>query len=138
MKGTFSHEPQTRTGYFGVGPGSVTDEVGKFFGQDVKIFSSTHERSHIMTALGLSHFPAGQPFYCLVWEGNIGSFYLIDEHGQVTHLRHVLSDPGNKYAYLFALADPKFTANKGVLRLQDAGKQMALTGFAQPGSPDQG
>ncbi|MFI0980567.1 carbamoyltransferase C-terminal domain-containing protein [Streptomyces sp. NPDC021093] len=131
VKGTFSSEPQTRTGYFGVGPGSISDEAGKFFGQDVRIFSSTHERSHIMTALGMSHFPAGQPFYCLVWEGNIGSFYLIDENGQVTHLRHVLADPGNKYAYLFALADPNFKANKGVLRLQDAGKQMALTGFAQ-------
>ncbi|WP_329570519.1 carbamoyltransferase C-terminal domain-containing protein [Kitasatospora sp. NBC_01266] len=131
VKGTHSVEPPSRTGYFGVGPGAVSDELGRFFGQDVRIFSSTHERSHIMTALGLSSFRPGQPCYCLVWEGNIGSFYLIDEHGAVTHLRHVLADPGNKYAYLFALADPRFPANKGLLRLQDAGKQMALTGFAQ-------
>ncbi|WP_405749606.1 proline dehydrogenase [Streptomyces sp. NBC_01411] len=131
VKGAFSSEPPSRTGYFGVGPGSVSDEAGKFFGQDVRIFSSTHERSHIMTALGLSSFRPGQPCYCLVWEGNIGSFYLIDERGEVTHLRHVLADPGNKYAYLFALADPHFPADKGLLRLQDAGKQMALTGFAQ-------
>ncbi len=131
VKGTYSDEPPSRTGYFGVGEGSVSDQTGRFFGKDVRVFSSTHERSHIMTAYGLSPFPAGQPYYCLVWEGNIGSFYRIDESGGVTHLRHVMSDPGNKYAYLFALADRKFTANKGVLRLQDAGKQMALTGFAR-------
>ncbi|MEV7773841.1 carbamoyltransferase C-terminal domain-containing protein [Kitasatospora sp. NPDC086791] len=133
VKGAFSVEPPSRTGYFGVGPGAVSDQAGTFFGKQVKVFSSTHERSHIMTALGLSSFRPGQPCYCLVWEGNIGSFYLVDERGEVTHLRHVLADPGNKYAYLFALADPRFPADKGLLRLQDAGKQMALTGFAQPG-----
>ena len=137
VKGMHSIEPPLRTGYFGVGQGAVTDEAGRFFGRDVRVFSSTHERSHIMTAYGLAPFPPGQPCYCLVWEGNIGSFYRIDERGEVTHLRHVLDDPGNKYAYLFALADSKFPANKGLLRLQDAGKQMALTGFAERGAPDE-
>ncbi|GAA5198344.1 nodulation protein U [Rugosimonospora acidiphila] len=130
VKGTFSNEAPSRTGYFGVGPGSVSSTEGRIFGHRVNVFSSTHERSHIFTALGMSPLPPGQPYYSLVWEGNIGSFYRIDERGQVEHLRHVLTDPGNKYAWLFALADPKFTANKGVLRLQDAGKQMALTAFA--------
>ncbi|QDY77298.1 carbamoyltransferase C-terminal domain-containing protein [Streptomyces qinzhouensis] len=126
-----AEQSPSRTGYFGVGPGSVTDEAGRFFGRPVRVFSSTHERSHIMAAYGLSPFPAGQPYYCLVWEGNIGSFYRIDEAGAVTHLKHVMSDPGNKYGYLFGLADPEFTWNKGWLRLSDAGKQMALTGFAR-------
>lgn len=135
VKGTHSVEPRSMTGYYGVGEGSVTDEVGWFFGKRLRIFSSTHERSHIMSAYGLSSFRPGEPCYCLVWEGNIGSFYRIDERGHVTHLSQVLTDPGNKYAYLFALADPKFPANKGLLRLQDAGKQMALTGFAEPGPP---
>jgi hydroxymethyl cephem carbamoyltransferase len=111
VKGTYSAEPQSQTGYFGVGKGSVSDRAGKFFGRPIRVFSSTHERSHIMTAYGLAPFPPGQPCYCLVWEGNIGSFYRVDERGEVTHLRHVLADPGNKYAYLFALADPKFPAN---------------------------
>lgn len=133
VKGFHSVEPPTRTGYYGVGDGAVTDEAGRFFGKDVRIFSSTHERSHIMTAYGMAPFAAGQPCYCLVWEGNIGSFYRIDERGQVSHLRHVITDPGNKYAYLFALVDPTFPVSKGLLRLQDAGKQMALTGFADKG-----
>lgn len=135
VKGWHSVEPPSRTGYFGVGPGSVTDEAGRFFGNDTRIFSSTHERSHIMTAYGLGPVPLGQPAYCLVWEGNIGSFYRIDERGQVEHLQHVLTDPGNKYAYLFALADPKFPDLPGHFRFQDAGKQMALTGFAEQGAP---
>ncbi|MEU3861025.1 carbamoyltransferase C-terminal domain-containing protein [Streptomyces sp. NPDC028722] len=131
VKGTHSVEPPSQTGYFGVGAGSITDRTGRFFGRDVRVFSSTHERSHIMSALGLSPFPTGQACYCLIWEGNIGSFYHIDESGGVTHLKHVMADPGNKYAYLFALADRNFPVNKGLLRLQDAGRQMALTGFAR-------
>ena len=133
VKGIHSVEPQLRTGYFGVGEKAISDEAGKLFGRDVRIFSSTHERSHIMTAYGMVEPVADQPYYALVWEGSIGSFYRIDERGEVTHLKHVLTDPGNKYAYLFALADPHFPKIKGLFRYNDAGKQMALTGFAQPG-----
>ncbi|PPK65221.1 carbamoyltransferase C-terminal domain-containing protein [Actinokineospora auranticolor] len=133
VKGWHSVEPPAHTGYFGVGPGSVTDRPGRFLGKPTRVFSSTHERSHIMTAYGLGPVAAGQPCYCLVWEGNIGSFYRVDETGAVTHLEHVLTDPGNKYAYLFALADPRFPDLPGHFRFQDAGKQMALTGFAERG-----
>ncbi|QER90438.1 carbamoyltransferase C-terminal domain-containing protein [Streptomyces tendae] len=134
VKGERASNPPSRTGYFGVGQGSISDTAGRFFGRDVRVFSSSHERSHIMTAYGLSPFPAGQPAYCLVWEGNIGSFYRVDESGTVTHLRQVMSDPGNKYAFLFGLADRGLATSRGKLRLQDAGKQMALTGFAEPGA----
>ena len=133
VKGEFSVEPSSRTGYFGVGPGAISDEAGKFFGKDVRYFSSTHERSHIYTSLGMAPAAPGQAYYSLVWEGNIGDFYRIDERGEATHLRHVLTDPGAKYAFLFALADPKFPVGKGNFRLNDAGKQMALTGFAEDG-----
>jgi predicted NodU family carbamoyl transferase len=133
VKGFHSVEPISRTGYFGVGDAAISDEAGKFFGRDVRIFSSTHERSHIMTAYGMAPAAAGQPHYCLVWEGNIGSFYRLDDRGQVTHLQHVMSDPGNKYAYLFALADPKFPIGTGLFRYNDSGKQMALTAFADKG-----
>lgn len=134
VKGWHSVEPPSRTGYFGVGAGSVSDEPGMFLGKPTRIFSSTHERSHIMSAYGLDPRQDGGPAYCLVWEGNIGSFYRIDESGGITHLRHVLTDPGNKYAYLFALADPGFPDLPGHFRFQDAGKQMALTAFAEPGA----
>ena len=134
VKGDHSIEPSSRTGYFGVGDGSVSDEPGTFFGAPVRYFSSTHERSHLYTSLGMAPAAlAGQPAYALVWEGNIGDFYRIDERGEPTHLRHVLTDPGAKYAYLFALADPKFPLGRGHYRFTDAGKQMALTAFAQDG-----
>ncbi|OLZ58334.1 carbamoyltransferase C-terminal domain-containing protein [Amycolatopsis keratiniphila] len=139
VKGEFSVEPPSRTGYFGVGEGAISDEAGKFFGKDVRYFSSTHERSHIYTSLGMAPAAPGQAYYSLVWEGNIGDFYRIDERGEATHLQHVLTDPGAKYAYLFALADPGFPLGKGKFRFNDAGKQMALTGFAEQGplTPDE-
>jgi hydroxymethyl cephem carbamoyltransferase len=134
VKGFHSVEPPTRTGYFGVGDGAISDQPGSFFGKDVRIFSSTHERSHIMSAYGMAPGAAGAPCYALVWEGNIGSFYRLDERGEATHLKHVMSDPGNKYAYMFGLADRGFPKGKGHFRYEDAGKQMALTGFAEPGT----
>jgi predicted NodU family carbamoyl transferase len=136
IKGEHAVEPPTRTGYYGVGPASVSDEAGRFFGKPVRYFSSSHERSHVYTSLGMApRSMAGQPCYALVWEGTIGDFYRVDEAGRVTHLRHVLADPGAKYAYLFALADPKFPLGKGHFRFNDAGKQMALTGFADDDGP---
>ncbi|MEW1626616.1 carbamoyltransferase C-terminal domain-containing protein [Streptomyces sp. NPDC089173] len=130
VKGFHSVEPKLRAGYFGVGEGSIQDDPGKWFGKDVRIFSSTHERSHIMTAYGMAPAATGKAHYSLVWEGSIGDFYRIDESGEVTHLQHVMTDPGNKYAYLFSLADPKHPAGKGYFNYSHAGKQMALTAFA--------
>jgi len=134
VKGEHSVEPPAHTGYFGVGDGAISDEPGTFFGKPVKYFSSTHERSHIYTSLGMAPGIRDEPCYALVWEGNIGDFYRLDERGVVTHLSHVLTDPGAKYAFLFALADPKFPIGKGFFRFNDAGKQMALTGFAEDGA----
>lgn len=133
IKGEHAVEPPSRTGYFGVGPGSVSDTEGTFFGHKVRYFSSTHERSHIYTSLGMTAGGDGQAHYALVWEGTLGEFYRVDERGNATHLQHIMSDPGAKYAYLFALADPKFPLGLGHFRFNDAGKQMALTGFAEDG-----
>ncbi|MEU0687819.1 carbamoyltransferase C-terminal domain-containing protein [Streptomyces uncialis] len=131
IKGTQATDQPSRAGYFGVGASAISDEAGRFFGKNVRVFSSTHERSHIMTSYGMSAFRRDQPFYSLVWEGNIGSFYRIDEYGKVTHLKEVLNHPGNKYSYGFALADPKYSPHEEFVRFQDAGKQMALAGFAE-------
>ncbi|WP_221762214.1 carbamoyltransferase N-terminal domain-containing protein [Nonomuraea sp. WAC 01424] len=121
--------PPSRTGYFGVGEGSASDEEGRLFGRKVRYFSSTHERSHIYSSLGMASPIPGQEYYALVWEGHIGSFYRVNAKGEATHLEQVMSDPGSKYAYLFALADPTHPGG-AVFRFNDAGKQMALTGFA--------
>lgn len=136
MKGFSLGDPPSRTGYFGVGAGSVSDEEGKLFGRKVRYFSSTHERSHIYASLGMAPQVPGQEYYALVWEGHIGSFYRVNAKGEATHLKEVMSDPGSKYAYLFALADPHRAAD-AMFRFNDAGKQMALTGFADGDATDE-
>ena len=103
----------------------------QFFGRSVHTFSSTHERSHLFCAYGMSPLPQGQPCYLLVWEGNIGAFYEIDQQLEITRLAHVLEDPGSKFQYLFALANPGFTDNEISFRFENAGKLMALAGHAE-------
>lgn len=49
--------------------------------------------------------PLGMPCYALIWEGDIGDFYEVDERLQVAHLGRVITAPGSKYALLYALAD---------------------------------
>ncbi|UOX90001.1 proline dehydrogenase [Amycolatopsis sp. FBCC-B4732] len=130
MKGFSLADPPSRTGYFGVGEGSTSDAAGRIFGKQIRHFSSTHERSHIYASLGMAPAAPGKEYYALVWEGHIGSFYRVDAKGEATHLKEVMSDPGSKYAFLFALADPAHPGG-AVFRFGDAGKQMALTGFAE-------
>jgi predicted NodU family carbamoyl transferase len=130
MKGFSLADPPSRTGYFGVGEGSASDEEGRLFGKTVRYFSSTHERSHIYASLGMAPPAPGKEYYALVWEGHIGSFYRVNAKGEAEHLKEVMTDPGSKYAYMFALADPTHPGG-AVFRFNDAGKQMALTGFAE-------
>ncbi len=122
------------SGYFGISKDLVISEEQSFFGSNVQYFSSTHERSHIFCAYGLSPFPQGQPCYALTWEGNIGAFYYVDEDVNITKIGDVLEEPGNKYAYLYALADPSFPTGKGKFRFEDAGKLMALASYGKPGN----
>jgi len=35
----------------------------------VEYFSSSHERSHLLCAFGMSNLPKGTPCYALLWEG---------------------------------------------------------------------
>ena len=98
-------------------------------GSKTQLFESTHERSHIFCTYGMSPFPQGKPCYVLVWEGDIGSFYEVDEqlcirqHGPVMHF------PGYKYSFLFDLANPSATV--ATWALDNAGKLMALAGFSK-------
>ncbi|MER8930545.1 carbamoyltransferase C-terminal domain-containing protein [Mesorhizobium sp. M0859] len=123
-------------GYYGLGQGSEIVGETTIFGRKVNFYSSTHERSHLWGSYGLSPFPLGMPCYALIWEGGLGDFYEIDERLQVVHLGRVMETPGIKYAFLYALADPKFTFPKGHTRREDAGKLMALCAYGQIGSPD--
>jgi predicted NodU family carbamoyl transferase len=130
VKGWHSVERPAHAGYYGHAEEGVQASCTTLFGRPVHHFSSTHERSHLMGVYGMSPFPQGEPVYVLVWEGNLGDFYEIDAHVRVRHLGHVMTDPGNKYSYLFALGDPGFPSTPGAFRFSDAGKLMALAAFS--------
>lgn len=118
------------SGYRGVDPKLTIVQAGRFLRGTVDYFSSTHERSHILCAFGMSPLPRGTPFYALVWEGDIGAFYEVDSHFGITLLGDVLTQPGNRYGLLYGLADPTFPKDGPYPRQTDAGKLMALASFA--------
>ncbi|MDH2329049.1 carbamoyltransferase C-terminal domain-containing protein [Cereibacter sp. SYSU M97828] len=108
--------------------------VGKrpFLGRTVDFFSSSHERSHLLCAFGMSDLPKGTPCYALLWEGILGAFYEIDAELRITKIADVMQEPGHRYAMLYALADPSFDLRTaGFSRLSDAGKLMALASFSK-------
>jgi hydroxymethyl cephem carbamoyltransferase len=117
-------------GYFG--EHVLSTRPSRFFGRDVRYFTSSHERSHILGAIGLA--PRGDhPLQAvLVWEGITGAFYLVDGAFQVVRTIPVLSQPGGRFAALFSICDPTFPPVGGFVRLGDAGKLMALAAYAEP------
>ena len=123
-------DPTYLSGYFGCDASST--QVGKrqMFGRSVQMFSSSHERSHLACAYGLSPFKQGEFCYALVWEGQIGAFYKIDEELRITKLEDVLPGVGDKYLYFYNLAHPADN-----LDLSAAGKLMALASFSGRTSP---
>ncbi len=112
-------------GYFGID--GVTVRSTRLLGQEVDLVATSHERAHIMTAVGMAPSTAG-PQVVLVWEGQLGAFYLLDEDWNVTKRLPVMDQPGDRYAFLFALADPTFAEPK-YPRLGDSGKLMALSAY---------
>lgn len=122
-------------GYRDVGKTDVIIEKRRLFGKSINYFSSSHERSHILCAYGMSNLPKGTPCYALVWEGSIGAFYEIDSDLNITRLADVLNEPGNRYASIYGLADPTFPKNAPFSRFSDAGKLMALASFSNRNKP---
>lgn len=116
-------------GYVGVGRGAFSPAT--MFGADVRRFTSSHERSHVMAAVGL--YPAALParFAALVWEGRIGCFYTVRDGGLDLQRIPVMDHPGGKYSALMALADPAFP-DTGNPRHEYAGKLMALAAYGDP------
>jgi hydroxymethyl cephem carbamoyltransferase len=122
--------------YFGTS--DLIERTTRLFGRDVTFFSSSHERSHIMMALGMApslddDVPARA---VLVWEGMLGRFYLLDEDWSVTQIVPVLSQPGTRFAFLFSLANPDFPDQGKVVSAVDAGKLMALAAFGNASDAD--
>lgn len=116
--------------YRGVLRDDVILEQRRLFGRTVQYFSSSHERSHLMCAFGLSELEKGTPCYALIWEGEIGGFYEIDASLKITPFGDVLDQVGNRYAMLYGLADPTFQKNGAFPRIEDPGKLMALASFS--------
>jgi predicted NodU family carbamoyl transferase len=120
----------THVGYRGVTKSDVIVEKRRLLGKQVHYFSSSHERSHLLCAFGMSNLAKGTPCYALVWEGAIGAFYEIDSDLNIALLADVLNEPGNRYSSIYGLADPTFPKNAPFSRFSDAGKLMALASFS--------
>ena len=131
-----SHLPEQIAGYHGVDNGGIIAGKRRLFGKTVEYFSSSHERSHLLCAFGMSPLPKGTPCYALLWEGVIGSFYEIDSNLNITKLADVMQEPGHRYALLYGLADPTFDKSSAEFsRFSDAGKLMALASFSKRSQP---
>lgn len=131
----FLHRSNRNAGYRGVAATDVIVAQTRFMNRAVRYFSSSHERSHILCAFGMSPLPKGTPCYALVWEGGIGAFYEIDAALNISLIGDVLDQPGNRYGLLYGLADPTFAKDRPYPRLSDAGKLMALASFSTRSEP---
>lgn len=120
-------------GYLGLDLPQVSDI--RCFGQAIQHVSSSHERSHLMSAYALSPFLQGEPCYALIWEGHIGAFYSIDGLLNIERVANIMIGPGVRYAFAYGLLDPTFALARGQIRLSDAGKLMALAAYAGPSAP---
>lgn len=126
----YTHGSNVHVGYRGESNANFKIDKRQLFGRSVHYFSSSHERSHILCAFGMSDLPIGTPCYALIWEGAIGAFYEIDSHLNITLLANVLDQVGNRYGLLYGLADPTFSKDMPYFRFGDAGKLMALASFS--------
>ena len=131
----FVHGSHRNGGYRGVAAADAIMGKGELLGGRAHYFSSSHERAHIMCAFGMSALPKGTPCYALIWEGEMGSFYDIDADLNITLIADVLSQPGNRYGFLYGLADPSFPKDGPYPRSSDAGKLMALASFSTRSTP---
>lgn len=122
-------------GYRGVSKSDDIVDQRRLLGKPVHYFSSSHERSHLLCAFGMSSLPKGTPCYALIWEGAIGAFYEIDSELNVMPLADVLNEPGNRYTSIYGLADPTFPKNAPFSRFSDSGKLMALASFSNRSTP---
>ena len=120
-------------GYFGQ---RTKKRSMNFLGRPVTEFSTTHERSHVMSSFALGERNDSPQRAALVWEGGLGNFFVVDDQWQVTQSIPVMTAPGVRYAALFALADPTFPSTWGWPRLDDAGKLMALAAYGDASAAD--
>ncbi|HKE17596.1 MAG TPA: carbamoyltransferase C-terminal domain-containing protein [Kofleriaceae bacterium] len=126
----------TGAGYHGVAAPRV--QSARLLGRDATLVFTSHERSHLFCSLGLSAIPPDRDCQVLLWEGDVGRFYRVSAAGEVTPVGGaVLAEPGSRYIFAYALADPSVDADADPsLLLENAGKMMALAAYCEdPGRP---
>lgn len=126
----YLHGSSVHVGYRGESLKDIIIEQRSLLGKKIQYFSSSHERSHLLCAIGMSGLPKGTPCYALIWEGEIGAFYEIDSELNISRLADVLNQVGNRYGLFYGLADPTFPIDGAYPRYEDAGKLMALASFS--------
>ena len=66
-------EQNVLAGYHGVSQRDIIVGQKRLLGKRVKYFSSSHERSHLLCAFGMSNLPKGTPCYGVTLGRRIGS-----------------------------------------------------------------
>lgn len=130
--GSIGHRP-IATGYRGID--ALESRTTRMFGKDVTVFSSSHERSHLMMALGMAPKEDVPAEAVLIWEGVVGAFVHVDHRSGQLRSIPVLDHPGIRYALVYAIAHPHVPDGSG--GAQDfAGKLMALAAYGDPKNAD--
>lgn len=118
-------------GYGGIATEDSISTDATFLGKKTAYFSSSHERSHLLSAYGMSPWPMGTACYALIWEGGFGCFYRINESLGIDKIAQVMTQPGERYVYPYVIAQPNcLFEGSGNL----AGTVMALCAFEKSGS----
>ena len=89
-------------------------------------FCTSHERAHIFCSYSLSPFEQGRPCYALIYDGDLGTFCSIDENCKITRIATPVTEPGQRYSFLYELADRAFSDDSRGYAFGVAGKLMAL------------
>ena len=114
------------TGYYGWEDDNYVVQQQVNGSRNSIFFSSTHERSHLLCAYGLSPFEQGEFCYALIWEGHIAALYEIDEQVRVKKIGDVLPGIGAKYLLLYNIANESDHYDYNA-----AGKLMALAAYSK-------
>ena len=118
-------------GYHGIGIDSSSVKAAQLLGCDLRVFRSTHERSHLACGFGLSPFGEQQECYVLLWEGVIGAFYKLSANGSAMKLGEPLCGPGDRLLLLYHIAQ-----SGGDFGYDGtAGKTMALAAYFKTITP---
>lgn len=102
---------------------------------DVPVHYCNSEEAHLWAAYGLSPYPHAAPCHVLVWAGSSGRFCTVGSDLSVRWHPEVLSAPGDRYAFLYALADPDSAPGPYRPDHGHPGKLMALSGCAPRRAP---